>query len=221
VVKLIAAHPAAADFICTRLYQFFVTDDVDETAVEDLTHVFRDTHGSIRAVLRALFCSPAFRSAAVRFRKVKSPIDLVFGLARLTQTWETPDHRLLELVQATSLMGQTPLNPPNVGGWPSGTGWLNGSCMLERINVASEMIASADADGVQRIVGEVERHSDGSAEGLLSACLLSLGALEVAETTWEILLVAADEVNRTRSPNQHGVLRLLKLIAASPCFQYC
>jgi uncharacterized protein (DUF1800 family) len=222
VVRIIARQPATARFICSRLYQFFVADELDEAAVERLTGPFRDTDGDIRSVLRALFMSSSFRSSAVRFRKVKSPIELVFGLARLTERWPLPDHRLLQLVDDVSLMGQTPLNPPNVGGWPNGVGWLNGSCMLERINVASRMIADPGADGVQRVLEEIEAHSDASPEGRLEACLLALGALEVTESSREILLECARQANLAEEgETSHSVLRLLKFIAASPCFQYC
>jgi uncharacterized protein (DUF1800 family) len=221
VINVIVRQPATARFVCRKLHQFFVADDPDSKAIERSAQVFLETDGNIRNVLRDLFLSDEFRSPSTRFGKVKSPIELVFGLARLTQNWELPDHRLLELVDAVCVMGQTPLNPPNVGGWPSGTGWLNGSCMLERINVASRMVGDRDTPGVRRMIAEVDAMSNGSTEGLLDACLLVLGALELTESARSILLECARQFIGDSADPSHTVVRLFKLIAASPSFQYC
>ena len=217
IVRIIANRPETARFICGRLFQFFVDDEVDPSAVEALTRVFAESGGEIRAVLRALFLSAAFRAPGVRYRKVKSPIELVFGLARQTHRWQLPDHRVLELVESAGLMGQTPLNPPNVGGWPAGDGWLNGSCLLERVNVAARMISDPRAEGVRDMLDEIEASADGSPEGLLEACLLALGAIDVPDTTRALLVASVTKGDGARN----AALRLLTLISATPGFQYC
>lgn len=217
IVRIIASRPETARFICGRLSQFFAGDEIDPSAVEALSRVFAETGGDMRAVLRALFLSPSFRAPGARYRKVKSPIELVFGLARLTHRWRLPDHRLLALVESAALMGQTPLNPPNVGGWPAGDGWLNGSCLLERVNVAARMIADPRAEGVQEMLDEIEAGTDGSPEVLLDACLLALGAIEVPEATRAVLVASVERGGGTRAT----AFRLLTLISATPGFQYC
>jgi uncharacterized protein (DUF1800 family) len=221
IIDIIVRQPATARFICTRLHQFFVADDPDLDAIDRSTSLFLATGGDIRDVLRDLFLSEPFRSPSTWFRKVKSPIELVFGLARLTHTWDLPDHRLLDLVDAASVMGQTPLNPPNVGGWPSGAGWLNGSCLLERINVASRMVGDRSAPGVQRMIREVEALSRNSPESVLDACLAAVGVFELTPSAQAILLDDAEQSLHDEADVSQVAVRLLQLIAASPSFQYC
>lgn len=71
-------------------------------------------------MLRSLLLSDHFRSLAVRYRKVKSPAELAYGLARITDTWTRPSRAVAELANDTHYMGQSLLEPPSVEGWHEG-----------------------------------------------------------------------------------------------------
>jgi len=91
IIDIVVKQRATARFIAMRLYLFFVSDEPDNEEIERLTDIFQETDGDIRAILRSLFNSDHFKSEAVRFRKVKSPAELVFGTARLTDRFDIPD----------------------------------------------------------------------------------------------------------------------------------
>ncbi len=220
IVRIIARHPATARFICRRLYLYFVDDEADDSAIEALSATFAASDGDIRTVLRTLFLSATFRSQRVRQVRVKSPIEYVFGLARLVEDWELPDHRMLELVEVCSLIGQTPLNPPNVGGWPSGAAWLHGSSLLERVNFASELVGRSSSPSVQRLVASIEAESDGSTESLLDAALLALGGIELSPSSRQVVLTHANTEAFVSGRGHEVTHTLLQLIVASPEFQY-
>src|SRR5688572_10680810 len=72
IIDIVVEQPATARFIARRLYLFFVSDRPDEAAIEALAQVFQETRGDIRAVMRALLLSEAFRSSRNYFAKVKA-----------------------------------------------------------------------------------------------------------------------------------------------------
>lgn len=47
-----------------------------------------------------------------------------------------------DTVQAARRMGQEIFNPPNVGGWTSGLGWISPGSILERANYANKLVTA-------------------------------------------------------------------------------
>lgn len=217
VVEAICRHEATASFVCSRLYRFFVADEVDPAALAELVGVYVKSGGCIRSILRTLFLAPWFGAPVVRGGLVKSPIEMVFGLARTSYPWPLPSIRMMHLVEAAGLMGQTPLGPPNVGGWPKGAGWLHGSAMLTRVNFAAATVADPDAT-------ELRRHLDASvpaasdADGWLTSVLLLLGFEVLSAQTYDTLAAEARSMWSAARPDP---VRLATLAVAAPEFQYC
>lgn len=86
-----------------------------------------ETDGDVRSLLRAIFMSDHFRSEQVRYRKVKSPVELMVGTARLTGRWSLPINDVAELANNAHFMGQSLLNPHL---WRVGTRVRSGSTAL-------------------------------------------------------------------------------------------
>jgi uncharacterized protein (DUF1800 family) len=171
----------------------------------------------MRCVMRHLLLADWFLSPVVRGRKVKSPVEFVFGLARATaQDWDIPDHRVTDLLAACALMGQTLLAPPNVGGWDSGASWLGGSNLLERINHASATVGlyAASHGPTYR-----DRLSD-DPEELARACLSLLDLDGVSPVSFEMLAESARALVAD-VPRTGQLAELLNLVVAMPEFQYC
>ena len=122
IVEITVRQRATAEFISRRLYQFFVADDADEDEVQRLADVFEENDGEIRAVLRAIFKSDHFKSEAVRYRKVKSPTELVFGVARLTDRFDLPDMDVIAVGVANDVHGTISAQPAERRGLARGRG---------------------------------------------------------------------------------------------------
>ena len=120
IIDIICQHPATAWFIASKLYNFFVADTPDETAIQRLADEFTRTRGNIGSVMRTLFLSDFFRSEQARFARVKSPAELVAGTARLTGSHQFSDWSIVNLAMDANYMGQEILNPPSVEGWHTG-----------------------------------------------------------------------------------------------------
>jgi hypothetical protein len=221
IVRILAAHPAAARFVCGRLYRFFVADTPNEAEIDRLAGVFTASDGEIRAVLRAIFTSPHFAAPAVRYRRVKSPVELVFGTARLTDRFPLPHHDVTVLGYATHYMGQSLLNPPSVEGWHDGEEWIDSACLMERINFAAAEIGRRDAPGIRRILDRVAAAGPRlPPDAMVDACLDALGALAVSARTRAVLVEhVGDAVDAAAEPDR--VVTLLQAVVATPDYQYC
>jgi Protein of unknown function (DUF1800) len=229
VIAIIVKQPATARFICDRLYRFFVADEPGESGraeIAKLSAVFMESDGDVRSLLRAIFMSDHFRSEQVRYRKVKSPVELMVGTARLTGRWSLPISDVAELASNAHFMGQSLLNPPSVEGWHEGEEWIDGAGLIERINCASTEIARPDAPGVGRILDGIANSADQTSFSLVDACLEAMGSLTLCAATRQVL---AERFADTAPPHGQGnpravqerTVELLRAIVSTPDYQYC
>ncbi|MDI3314033.1 MAG: DUF1800 domain-containing protein [Mycobacterium sp.] len=233
VIAIIVRQPATARFICDRLYRFFVADEPDDSGraeIARLSKIFMDNSGDLRGLLRTIFTSGHFRSEQVRYRKVKSPVELMVGTARLTARWQLPVNDVAELARDAHFMGQSLLNPPSVEGWHEGEEWIDSAGLIERINCASAEIAQPSTPGVARILARVVARVGGRADLTplvwVDACLEAMGSLRLSAKTRQVL---AERFTDTPLLDDHGdtqaaqdyTLQLLRAIVSTPDYQYC
>ena len=193
IIDIIVRQDAAAQFICTRLFQFFGADDVTEEAhqvVEAMIRSYHDSRYEIRSVLRTLFTSDYFKSDRARFARVKCPAELVVGAARLAGSYRTPTFGIEKIAANTLYMGQGLLQPPTVEGWHEGMEWIDSGSMMERINFAARELGDPQKPGVQAIIDRLASEGDGllPPEQLVDRCLEYLGLTDVSEDTRETLV---------------------------------
>jgi len=234
IIDLIVKQPATARFISRKLYDYFVSDEPpvaswnelapqDPNAIDTLSEAYMSSGGQIRPMLRVLFNSDFFKEA--RFRKVKSPTELVAGLIRLQGTHRFPETGLAKYESATTVMGQTLLNPPTVEGWHTGPEWIDGGTLNERINFAVNEFKDGSAPGVQEIIEHLKvEGKELSPEKFVDRCLELVGFLELEDEVREGLLRHA----RTDGPisfsdsaiTEGRVVRMLQLIVSTREFQF-
>ena len=225
IVDIIVKKRATAHFIAMRLYLYFVSDEPDNAEIERLTDVFQETDGDIRSVLRSIFNSDHFKSTAVRFRKVKSPAELVFGAARLTDRFDIPDMDSSLLATQSLFMGQHLLNPPGVEGWHEGEEWVDSGSLIERINFAASEVGRVDSAGVKRMIERVEMAGDDLEPGeFVEACLDALGSIDIGSGSKSVLVEHAAQNGSAGSGSVTGadrIVEMFQLIVSTPDFQYC
>lgn len=138
-----------ADFICRKIYRFFVHPEVDEGIVSGLAQTFIQNDFELEPVLRQLFRSEHFFDEAVLGVQVKSPLELTFGF--LKEGGFAIGQEMKELALFTSSqLGQTLSIPPNVAGWPGNRAWITTSTLSSRWNtVAYLMYVSLVQDAEQ------------------------------------------------------------------------
>ncbi len=142
---LLLAQPAHPVHIAARLWYRFGSGDpipaATQTRLVDAYGPGRD----ITAMARALFTDEAFASAQGQL--VKQPVEWVVGALRQlgidpnSLTGKQP----LVLLGGLDALGQVPLEPPSVGGWPAGAAWLTTSSTQARMKLASAFADAAAA----------------------------------------------------------------------------
>jgi uncharacterized protein (DUF1800 family) len=142
VLRDLAAHPATAHFIATKLARHFIADDPPPAVVEHLAKTFLATDGDLKAVCAALVDSDAAFAPAPR--KFKTPEDYVISAARALPGYRPDPGTLLRAYQS---MGQQPYNPPGPNGWPDiEAEWLGADAVWKRFewaNQTADALASA------------------------------------------------------------------------------
>ncbi|MCB8991621.1 MAG: DUF1800 domain-containing protein, partial [Ardenticatenaceae bacterium] len=69
VLAMLAAHPATAEFIATKLVRRFVADDPPASLVAQVSQTFLQTDGNIKAMLRVIFLSDEFAAAPPKLKR--------------------------------------------------------------------------------------------------------------------------------------------------------
>ena len=237
IVDIIVKQPAAARFLSRHLYNFFVADEPqvpaweqvppgDPEAIETLMRAYTESGGDIRSILRTLFNSDFFKDA--RSKKVKSPTELVAGVIKLVGTYRFPQPGLLAYAEATTLMGQALFDPPTVEGWHTGKEWIDGGTLNERVNFAVNEVDDPTKPGVRSIIERLEAQSGPlSPDDFVDRCLELTGPVSVGSETREglvryaesggILGFASEEESDLSASR---IVRMIQLIVASRDYQF-
>jgi Protein of unknown function (DUF1800) len=224
IINIVVEHPATARFIARRLYLFFVSDKPDEAAIEELAQVFRDADGDIRAVMRALLLSDAFRSSRNYLAKVKAPAEHVVGVAKLVGDFRYPSFGIVDLAYECRYMGQDLMNPPSVEGWHVGKEWIDTGILVERVNFASEQVGNASKPGIRALINRLRAMGPLEPEALVEACLDLIGPVSVQPGVRLALLNHAQQggvLDLDGDPAaERRVTSLLQLIVATREYQF-
>jgi uncharacterized protein (DUF1800 family) len=126
-----------ARFICKKLYEFFVhpdSDDEDGNAqliISGLAGTFISNNFEIAPVLSQLFKSQHFFDDEAIGVIIKSPYDLYLNLIRETG-FAYDNSTLLNVVDASGLLGQDLFDPVDVAGWQRDRTWINTNFIIGR-----------------------------------------------------------------------------------------
>jgi uncharacterized protein (DUF1800 family) len=138
---LLVRHPAHAPFLAGRLWIRYAAGTAPSAEVT--TRLVAAGGTDTTALLRAVVTDPGF--AATAGRLVKQPVEWLIGAVRqlgitVAGLDDKEQQRLLTGLRA---LGQVPLRPPSVGGWPVGSAWLTTSSTLARLEHGRHLAALA------------------------------------------------------------------------------
>lgn len=126
-----------ANFICKKLYEFFVHPDSDDDAgnaqaiISGMASTFLANNFEIAPVLSQLFRSEHFFDDEAIGVIIKSPFDIYLGLLNET-SFSYDDNLLLNIVSTCSMLGQTLFDPFDVAGWQRDRSWINTNFIIGR-----------------------------------------------------------------------------------------
>ncbi len=229
VLEIILQKPACAKYISTKLFRYFGYEDVEEPVAEGLAGLLRESKWEMRPLLRTILTSQAFYSEKAIGSQIKSPIQLVVGTIRMLGL-EPPPGRMLE--GALNQMGQVPLQPPNVKGWPGGRSWINTSTLFVRYNTAvflaggGGQIPAAYGSKLQKPrikmeKGTVEdfdvKHEGGKTDEVVEYWVSRLIQRPVGTEKKKALIEALG----SKPENEQSIKKMVQLIVSMPEYQLC
>ena len=139
IINIIMEQDATAVHICTRLYKWFVYQNVDETVVNEMANILRNNDYNIATVLYFLFSTEHFYDENFRGADIQNPLTLMQGLIRKCGMEEF-DFSIVSFIHSQEFLGMLPLEPPDVSGWPGYRSWINSITLPVRKVQASSVI---------------------------------------------------------------------------------
>jgi uncharacterized protein (DUF1800 family) len=192
IVNIIVKQDATARFLCTRLFQFFAADEVDdegEQVVQAMMATYFDSEYEIRSVLRTLFNSDYFKSDRARFARVKAPVETIVGAVRMAGSYTEPTLGVNRVASQAMVMGQYLLAPPTVEGWHEGLEWIDSGALVERVNFAAGELGDVTKPRVRSLIDRLADEGEVlTPDGLVDRCLDLVGPIPVAEETRSALV---------------------------------
>lgn len=131
VVDIILKQPETSKFIVSKIYRYFVNGTADNKIIDELSISFAKDY-NILNLLDAIFNSDWFYNADNIGCKIKTPVDLLVGVQRLSP-FNNIDNNLQSQLQ--KLLGQVLFHPPSIAGWRTDKNWLDSSTLMVRLQV--------------------------------------------------------------------------------------
>jgi uncharacterized protein (DUF1800 family) len=137
LASLIVSKNLNVKFITERMWFRFVSGTTKPPPALEASFAKRDIYFLVDTLVRSTgWTNPASSL-------VKSPVEWFIGACRATNV-RPSSLNAGDLQWNLSQMGQVPLQPPNVGGWPFGQAWLSGVAFQYRFQTAEQLMAKAD-----------------------------------------------------------------------------
>ncbi|NOY46688.1 MAG: DUF1800 domain-containing protein [Chlorobi bacterium] len=136
IIDIILEQKQCAQFICEKIYSYFVNDKLNTTHIDKMVAVFYPNY-NIETLMRFVFTSDWFYNDINIGSKIKSPIDFLVGMNNIvSMEFKSPK----DLLVLQKLLGQILLKPPNVAGWKGGKQWIDSNTMLLRLKLPSVLL---------------------------------------------------------------------------------
>ena len=138
VIDIILKQPVTAEFIASKLYRYFVRDELSVATQRALADSLRHGNYQIAPFLEQNFLSRDFYSDESIATRIKSPVELLVSTYRKLGLASVPG--IPDFNEVTARLGQRLLSPPTVPGWTYGRPWITPSLLMERGNSALDMV---------------------------------------------------------------------------------
>ena len=138
IIDIILEQDIVAEFICKKIYQWFIYEIPDDNFVEKMASIFRDNNYQIEPVLHFLFTSEHFYDENFFGAKIPDPTFHTLGMINKLGHKNTtfPNRYIYRSIQS---MGMVLFYPPDVNGWSGYRSWINSITLPFRKMVVSQI----------------------------------------------------------------------------------
>ena len=146
LVRVILDQKAAAPYLATRWWNLLAGPEAPPSDTLDRIVAAYGPGRDLAAMFGAMLTDGGYASTAGSL--VASPVEWVVGAMRSLRV-PTDDAAVKRAAGAMRALGQLPLYPPNVSGWPSGQAWLSTASATTRVQTASVLARAGDVGPVE------------------------------------------------------------------------
>ncbi len=148
-------------FICSKIYRYFVNEDIDQEVVAGLAQTFRNNNFELTPVFRQLFKSQHFFHEDVMGTRIKSPVEFLVGFLHVSGL-PYNEENIRNLGYAADGLGQQLFVPVDVAGWPGHRAWINENTLTRRWDMVGDFILEMEDDGYLPMVNLAKTLTDDS-----------------------------------------------------------
>jgi uncharacterized protein (DUF1800 family) len=182
----LAAHPATARFVATKLARHFTADDPPPALVTRLERDFLATGGDLGSLARTLVEAPeTWGTDAVKFR---TPVEWFTSVLRFTGAVDLDENRINGALRQ---LGQVPWGAPSPAGFDDvADSWAGPDALLRRVELAERIARRVPSDNVPA-------RAEAAFPGTLgSATRTALARAESGSQALGLLLVSPEMMRR-------------------------
>jgi uncharacterized protein (DUF1800 family) len=145
VIHILVNSAASHAWVVSRIWSHFAYPVLpNDPVVADLVPGYA-ADKNVTNLVRAVLNHPQFTSTQAQTGLAKQPIEWTLGTLRVLGI-PFGEHKI---VQALTAQGETPFEPPNVGGWPQNEYWLTTASSLARVQIAAQAVDRADLSSIE------------------------------------------------------------------------
>jgi hypothetical protein len=214
VVDLTLDHAHVAEFVTTKLFEYFAFENPHPTLVADMAAYLRSQGYELKPFLKKLFLSEAFFSSTASRSLIKSPVDYAIGF--INESGLKISAKSLQAMLAT--MKQSPTEPPTVKGWPLDDAWFSVQSMADRANfLETEIGPATSASTVANVLAPVGQRDPGTVVDRVAALLDII--ITPAERTIGVNYIGTGFDSAPQATVEAKVRGLLAIYAQHPTYQ--
>ena len=150
VIDIILKQRQCAEFICKKIYTYFINPSIDTSHLNELTDLFYEDY-NIENLMRHIFMSDWFYDENNIGVKIKSPVELMVGIQKIVPSVFNKQPQVSYLQK---MMGQILLYPVNVAGWKGDRYWIDSNSLMFRLKLPSVLLNNANISLIPK--GEFE-----------------------------------------------------------------
>lgn len=152
-IDIIFQQDEVANFICRKLYRYFVNYDitpaVETNIIAEMAATLIANNYVVLPVLSELFQSEHFYDISLRGTLIRGPLDMLYAMINSTESQNNfglaTDYEMQTYAYAiANSLGQAYLEPPSVAGWPAyyqepsfSRLWMNATQVKGRFDISS------------------------------------------------------------------------------------
>jgi uncharacterized protein (DUF1800 family) len=149
VVRITLESDVCARYVAKRIVKQFVEFYPTDDTVAQVQQIVRSANYDMNTILQTLLSSEYFYTASVRGSLIKSPAELVIGLAASIGALRVqPAYCVASMTKLT----QEPFYPPTVEGWKGHHAWITSSTFPQRQRYAEAFIDGRQAGSSAKLL---------------------------------------------------------------------